>query len=146
MENAIEEIKVSYTSNSSVKPKISSSEDAYNLFLSCWSKHTIELQEEFKILLLNRANKVMGIYSCSKGGSSSTTVDVKLIFAVILKSTASSVILAHNHPSGSLIASQADKNLTKKIREAGKLLDIEVLDHLIVTKAGFMSFLDKGLM
>lgn len=146
MENIIEEIRVSYISNNSVKPKISSSEDAYNLFLTCWSKHTIELQEEFKVLLLNRANKVMGIYSCSKGGSSSTTVDIKLIFAVILKSTASSVILAHNHPSGSLIASQADKKLTEQIKKAGKLLDIEVLDHIIVTKFGFMSFVDKGLL
>ena len=146
MKNIIEEIKVSYTTNNSPKPKITSSEDAYNLFLSCWSKQTIELQEEFKVLLLNRANKVLGIYSCSKGGMSSTVVDVKLLFAVVLKGTASAIILAHNHPSGSLIASQADKNLTKKIKEAGKFLEIEVLDHLILTKDNFYSFVDNGLM
>lgn len=146
MKNTIQEIKVSYTTNDSDRQKISSSEDAYKLLLSCWSKHTIELQEEFKVLLLNRANKVLGIYSCFKGGTSSTTVDIKLVFAVALKGAASAIIIAHNHPSGNLSASKADKEITKKIVSTGKFLDIQVLDHLIITKDNFSSFKDLGLM
>jgi DNA repair protein RadC len=114
--------------------------------LNSWSKNTIELQEEFKILLLNRANVVLGVYSMSKGGVSGTFVDAKLIFSVALKCNASSIILAHNHPSGNLNPSQADKNITKKLVSAGKYLDVSILDHVIITKDDYYSFADNGLM
>jgi len=119
---------------------IISSVQAYDVLISNWNMDTIELFEEFKILLLNRTSEVLGIYTVSKGGISSTVVDAKIIFSVALKCLASSIILAHNHPSGNLKASQADIDLTRKIKECGKLLDIQVLDHLIITKEGYYAF------
>ena len=126
--------------------KISSSKQSYDILMACWSSSTIELQEEFKVLLLNRANQVLGIYPLSKGGVSATVVDAKLVFSVALKCNASSIIIAHNHPSGNLNPSEVDKNLTQKLKRAGQYLDITLLDHLIVTKDSFYSFSDNGLM
>ena len=97
-------------------------------------------------MLLNRANKVLGIYPVSKGGVSGTLVDPKLIFSVALKCNASSIILAHNHPSGNLFPSENDKELTQKLKSAGNFLDIKVLDHLIITPEGYFSFADEGLL
>ena len=91
--------------------------------------NTIELYEEFKVLLLNRANEVLGIHILSKGGISGTMVDLKLLFAVVLKSASSSIILAHNHPSGNLKPSEADKMLHNKIKKAANYLDVNVLDN-----------------
>lgn len=142
----ISEIKVSYSSNGSEKTKITNSESAYKLTLSCWDKSILELQEEFKVLLLNRANKVLGIYSLSKGGVSGTLVDAKLVFSVSLKCNASNIILAHNHPSGNLQPSECDKRLTAKLKSAGEYLDIKVIDHLIITKENYFSFADNGLL
>ena len=102
------------------------------------------MQEQFKILLLNRANKVLGIYEVSTGGMSGTVADPKLIFATALKACASSIILSHNHPSGNLKPSNADLQLTQKVKEGGKLLDIEVYDHIILTTEGYYSFADEG--
>ena len=142
--NKIKEIRVSYSSGIKNKLSIKNSQTSYDLLMSCWSKHTIELQEEFKILLLNRANQVLGIYPLSKGSVSGTLVDPKLVFSVALKCNASAIILAHNHPSGSLNISEADKSITEKLVKAGKYLDIKILDHLIVTKDSFYSFSDEG--
>ena len=144
MNQIINEIKLSYSNNQKEEIKITSSEDAYNVFIDNWDKDTIQLQEEFKVLLLNRANIVLGIYSLSKGGVSGTIVDVKLLLASAIKANASSIIIAHNHPSGNLKPSENDIRLTKKIKEAGNFLDIKLLDHIIVTKEGFYSFGDKG--
>ena len=112
--------------------------------MSCWNRNTIELQEEFKVLLLNRGNKVLGVYPLSKGGVSSTIVDLKLLFSVALKTNASGVILSHNHPSGNLNPSNVDENLTIKIKQASEFLDIKLLDHLIITKDGYYSFADNS--
>ncbi len=142
----ISEISVSYSSNKNDKLKISSSKQSYDVLMSCWSKSTIELQEEVKVLILNRANQILGIYPLSKGGVSGTVVDAKLVFSVALKCNASSIILAHNHPSGNVNPSEADKNLTDKLKLAGQYLDIVLLDHLIVTKDDFYSFSDNGLL
>lgn len=142
----IAEIKVSYSTLHQNKARIAGSESAYKLLFSCWDKTIIEYQEEFKVLLLNRAHKVLGIYPVSKGGVSGTLVDPKLIFGVALKCNASSIILAHNYPSGHLSPSESDKNLTKKLISAGNLLDIKVLDHLILTNEGYYSFADEGIM
>jgi DNA repair protein RadC len=139
----ISEIKVSYSNKSKELQIITDSKSSYTILLACWNKHTIELQEEFKVLLLNRRNAVLGIYSLSKGGVSGTIVDVKLVFSVALKCNASHIIIAHNHPSNNLKASAADKSLTNKIKTGAELLDIKLLDHIIITKDDYYSFADN---
>lgn len=104
------------------------------------------LHEEFHIILLNRANKVIGLKQISKGGISGTVADGKVIFKKALELQASAIILSHNHPSGQLKPSQADLQLTKKINEFGKMIDIQILDHLILTDNNYLSFADEGLM
>lgn len=142
--NIITEIKLIYSNNGVEAIKVTDSKSVYKVLLDNWDMDTIQLQEEFKVLLLNRANFALGIYPLSKGGVSGTLVDVKLLLASAIKANASSIIVAHNHPSGNLKPSQNDLQLTKKIREACKLVDLTLLDHLIVTKAGFYSFSDEG--
>ena len=97
-------------------------------------------------MLLNTANKPLGICKISEGGLSSTTVDVRNIFQTALKANAANVILFHNHPSGNLRPSEADRSITKKIIEAGKVMDIKVLDHVIMTAESYFSFTDEGEM
>lgn len=142
----ISEISVSYSNVNNKREKIKDSQTSYNVFLNTWSKSTIELQEEFKVLLLNRNNDVLGVYPLSKGGVSGTFVDVKLVFSVALKCNASSIIVAHNHPSGNLKPSQADRSLTEKLKLASEYLDIKLLDHIIVTKNDYYSFADNGIL
>jgi DNA repair protein RadC len=142
------EIKVSYSTKipSKERPQVTSSTTAYHIFKQYWNKDTIELQEEFNIMYLNRANRVLGIYNLSKGGIAGTVVDARIIFGVAVKCNAVSLILGHNHPSSNLKPSQADIDLTRKLIQAGKTLDIVVLDHLIVTKEGFYSMADEGVI
>ena len=130
----------------SERPKITSSKDSYNLLLQCWDMAKIELQEQFKVMLLNRSNKVLGIFEVSSGGITGTVADPKLIFMAALKASACGIIISHNHPSGNLKPSRPDEELTRKIKEAGRLLDIQVLDHVIVTSEGYYSFADEGLI
>lgn len=147
MNNNISEIELKYKPSKLIgnTTKITSSEKAYKVFLEHWNDDTLELVEEFKILLLNRANEVLGIHTLSKGGMTGTLVDLKLLFAVVLKSASCSIILAHNHPSGNLKPSEADKNLYKKIKSAASYLDISVLDNLIISRNGYFSFADEGI-
>lgn len=140
----VSEIKVAYITSDTPKVKIKSGDDAYNVLLASWNLDTIELQEEFKILLLNRANEVLGVYPLSKGGITGTVVDQRLIFAVALKCNASGIIMCHNHPSGKLLPSETDITLTKSIGKCAKLLGINILDHLIISKNGFYSFSSEG--
>ncbi len=140
----VAEIRVSYSTNNTYKIRVNSVLKAYQLLLSSWDSNIIELQEEFKILLLNRANEALGIYPLSKGGIAGTVVDVRLIFAVALKCNASGLILSHNHPSGKLIPSDADVTLTRKIKKCADLLDVNLIDHIIVTRAGYYSFTNEG--
>jgi len=144
----VSEITLHYQSKikASLRPKINHSKDAYQIFHLHWDKTKLELQEEFKIMLLNRANKVLGIANISSGGIAGTVADPKLIFAAALKAGCSSIIIAHNHPSGNLTPSEADIKLTCKLREAGKFLDLPVLDHLIITAEAFYSFADEGVL
>jgi len=145
MNNIISEIKVKYQpvklENGNIK--IRNSDDAYKVLLNHWNLDTIELQEEFKVLLLNNSNEVLGVYEMTKGGMTSTLVDVKLLFAVVLKSCATAIITCHNHPSGKLKPSNSDINIYEKIKNAAKLLDINYLDNLIITKKGKYSFNDE---
>ena len=101
--------------------------------------------EEFWVLYLNNSNKVIYKSQLSKGGITGTVVDVRLIFKTALEHNATSVILSHNHPSGKLLASDADKEITKKLKLAGEQLDIKVLDHVIITESGYLSFQDEGI-
>ena len=142
----ISEISVSYSNKTTENFKVHSSKESYEVVLKSWNPNTIELQEEFKVLLLNRSNTVLGIYCMSKGGVSGTVVDAKLIFSVALKCNASSIIISHNHPSGNLNPSDSDLRLTKKLKRAGEHLDIVLLDHIIVSKDSYYSFLDNGLI
>ena len=122
------------------------SHESYGLLMNTWNSDTIELLEEAKIILLNHANHVLGIYELSKGGVNGTVADAKIIFAIALKAMASGIIFSHNHPSGSLKPSEADKVLTQALVSAGKLLQIEVLDHVIITSECYFSFADEGLI
>ena len=140
------EISVTYSTKvkASNRPKIAGSRDAYELVLPVWDD--IEYRESFCILLMNRANRVLGIAHVSMGGISGTVADPKVIFQHALKANASSLILLHNHPSNNTNPSEADFHLTRKLVEGGKLLDLAVLDHLIVTTDGYYSFADEGLI
>jgi DNA repair protein RadC len=144
--NELAEIQVCYSTQNTQKEKINSVQTAYEFLLKSWNLGTLELQEEFKVLLLNRANNALGIYSLSKGGISGTIVDVRLLFAVALKCNASGVIICHNHPSGNTTPSEADITLTKKIKKCSELFDITLIDHLIITKDAFYSFSTEGLL
>ncbi|MDC7994040.1 JAB domain-containing protein [Altibacter sp. HG106] len=142
--NKISEIELSYKFYSNEILKVSDSQSAYDLLLNNWNLNTIELQEEFKCLLLDRDNKVLGVYSLSKGGTAGTVVDVKLLMVTALKSKTHAIIIAHNHPSSNLKPSDQDKNLTKKIMDASNFLDITLLDHIILSNNGYYSFSDEG--
>lgn len=140
----IAEIELVYSTSNEEKVNVSSSEMAYKVFLDHWNSSTIELQEEFKVLLLNRSNKALGIYHMSKGGVSGTVVDIKLLMATALKANASGIIIAYNHPSGNLKPSETDKSLTRKIKKACRYLDILLLDHIIITRNSYYSFSDNA--
>lgn len=142
----VSEIKVSF------KPRIKANErttvrsarEAYRVFLEQWSTDLIEYQEEFKIMLLNNANKVLGIIDLAKGAMDSVQVDLKILFAIALKASAKKIILAHNHPSGNLEPSRADKAITSRVVQVGQILDIAICDHLIITSQDYYSFADNG--
>src|SRR5690554_4826064 len=144
----VAEIQLTYKTKvkPSQRPKITSSKEAYGILLDNWDEGKLEFVEQFKVLLLNRANRVLGVYEVSTGGVSGTIADPKLVFAAAIKSSASAIILAHNHPSGQLKPSDADLKLTQKLKEGGKYLEIPVLDHIIVTSEGYYAFADEGLM
>ncbi len=102
--------------------------------------------EEFWVMYLNQGNKIIKTEQISRGGITQTSVDLRIIFKRGIELMATAIILAHNHPSGNLTPSEADKNLTKKIIEASTILDIQVLDHIIVTQKDYFSFADEGLI
>lgn len=144
----VAEIQLTYRSTvkASMRPKIAGSKDAELVLRKTWDEDKIELVEQFKVLLINRANKVLGVLEVSRGGISGTVADPKIIFVAALKAVASGIILAHNHPSGNLTPSQADIDLTRKLKEGGKFLEISVLDHIILTSEAYFSFADEGLL
>src|SRR5882762_1428059 len=145
---AVAEIQLTYKSNvkPSLRPKINDSKDAYELLKENWDASRIEFVEQFKTVFLNRANKVLGLLEVSTGGVSGTVADPKVIFVAAIKANASSFLVAHNHPSGNLSPSKSDIDLTRKLRDGGKLLEIQLLDHLIVTVEGYYSFADEGAL
>lgn len=129
------------TDKTNEKPQIKCSHDAFTLLPAAMLNNHVE---EFWIILLSRSNKVIGKERISKGGTTATVVDVKLIIRHAIEYLAQGIILAHNHPSGNLTPSGQDDTLTTKVKQAAALLDINVLDHLIVSSAGYYSYSDEG--
>lgn len=127
------------------RQKIKTSKDAAD-FIRQFYSDDIEIFESFFLLLLNRANTTVGYAKISQGGTAGTVVDVKIVAKYALDSLAHAVILAHNHPSGNLIPSEADKETTKKIQKALDLLEVVVLDHVILTADSYYSFTDNGML
>ncbi len=144
----VTEVELVYRNKSkaSERPIVKTSKDAYNIFFSTWDQDKIELQEQFRVMLLDRKSSVLAVTTLSTGGLSSCIVDLKLAFATAIKGLASSIIIAHNHPSGNLKPSAEDQSLTTKFATAGKLLELPLLDHIIVTNEGYTSFCDEGLL
>lgn len=142
------EVELSYKSKvkPSMREKIVCSRDTYDILKRIYDDTRIEHVEEFYVLMLNRGNNVMGWIKISEGGISSTTADVRIIFQAALLSNATSIVISHNHPSGNLQPSNADIQLTRKVKEAGKLLDIELMDHVIVSTEAYYSFADEGML
>ena len=141
------EVEIIYKSKipASKRVQIRHSVDAFKVLWEHWNKDTIEHHEEFKILLLNNKNAVLGIADISKGGVTATIIDARIVMQTALKAHATGIILAHNHPSSNPTPSESDVAITKKLSEAGKLMDIQVLDHLILTADGtFYSLVEEG--
>lgn len=144
-EQAIPEIKLQYHTSDSYG-KVSSSKDAADVIRKILPEGTIEMQEQVIVLYMNRANKVIGYYRHSTGGVTGAIMDIKLIISTALKSLSSGILIAHNHPSGNLNPSNADIEITKKISVAAKTVDVALLDHIIITKDGYYSFSDEGVL
>lgn len=146
--NLIAEVSVTYRTKQKLSelPQISDGAATAKYLRSIWNLDTLEYKEDFVVLFLTHSNKVLGWARVSSGGLASTVVDPRVIFSMALGTGCCFIILAHNHPSGSLIPSSADTGITHKMIEAGKLLDIRVLDHVILSVDGFYSFAEEGLM
>ena len=142
----LSEIHVSYKPGLISSKIINDSNAAFDILVTLFPQETICLQEQFVVLYLNRANRVIGSYQLSKGGLTGTIADVILILCVALKTLVTGLILAHNHPSGNLKPSEADIQLIQKLKDASKLMDIEWLDHMILNSNGYFSFTDDGII
>jgi DNA repair protein RadC len=142
----IAEVQVSYSCKIPVKDrfKVSSSYDCIDALRKIWPGY--EYIEYGYMLLLNRANHVIGYYQLSKGGTTSTIMDIKVISQIAVITNSQSIILAHNHPSGNLKASDNDRKLNEKVKAALKLFDITLLDHIILTEDSYTSMADEGLV
>jgi DNA repair protein RadC len=147
-EGKLHEIKLYYKPRISAKSKINCSSDAYASALKFYDQNTIALQEQFIILYLNRANTVLGAHQLFTGGLTGTIADIRLIMGIALKSLACGIIISHNHPSGNLIPSEADRTLTDKVKKACDIMDIKLYDHIIVSphEGSYFSFADEGLI
>lgn len=147
LSNEVAEIELNYLPRISIStlPKVSASRDAAAILRSTWS-NKIAYREEFRVIYLNRANRVLAVYKISEGGCTGTVADIKQIFQAALLVNAQAIILSHNHPSGNLSPSESDKALTRNIVAAGRTLEISVLDHIIMTQDSFISLADEGLL
>jgi len=129
-----------------LKSKICSSKDAADIFKQVWDIDSLEIYESFMVIYLNRANNTIGWYKVSQGGIIGTIIDNRLIFVTALNCLASGIIICHNHPSGNLQPSEADIKVTTKLKDAAKLLDISIIDHIIITVDGYLSMADEGII
>lgn len=144
LKKMIPEVKLRVSRKKGENFIIRSSSDAVQIFRRYFSKYKVETQEYFAVCYLDNANKVLGLYIVSMGTINSAAVEVRFVLAGALNMAATSMILFHNHPAGTLKASDADIRLTNKIKEAAKTHDLNVLDHVIVTADSYYSFLDEG--
>ena len=145
----ISEVRLVYRTKvkASDRLQVKYSKDAFDIFMESWDLDSIEHVEEFKLMLLTRSNKVLGIASISKGGINGTVTDVRIILQYAIKSNASGIIVCHNHPSGNLQPSESDRAITRKIKDSGLLMDVQFMDHLFITAAeDYYSFADNGLV
>lgn len=128
------------------RPLIATSQDAYRSFMSSWDKDILQLVEQFKVMFLDHGSRCLALYTLSTGGITSTVVDHRLVFVAALKLGATKLIAAHNHPSGNLKPSLYDEQSTSKLRSAGAVLDIVLVDHLIISVEGYFSFADEEML
>lgn len=144
----VAEVQLSYKPHfkAQERPQITTSKQAYDLLMANWDMSLINYIEQAKMILLNRNNRVLGIINLSTGGGASTVMDSRVIFATALKATATSLIVAHNHPSGNLRPSSEDIRITDKLKKAGRLLEIEVHDHLIISENGYFSMAEEAMI
>ena len=144
--NIVSEVELTYKNNVpyNQRQKISNSQGAYEILTNLFPENTMDYRETFIVLYLNRANQVLGYSVISQGGTSNTTVDIKMVIQTALLANASCIVLAHNHPSGNLRPSSDDNRITNRIIEAARLFDITVLDHIIITNESYYSFTDNG--
>lgn len=144
----VAEVQVKYRGKVNIRDRliIKGSQSAEEILRANWSD-SMALVEEFNVLFLNRANYVKGILRLSRGGITGTVADARILFAAALKGLATGIIVAHNHPTGSLKPSSQDIDLTRKLKHAGQLLDITLLDHIILSPySGYYSFADEGAL
>lgn len=143
----VPEIKVRYNrTRKAFLGKVTSAKDAAEFLRKVYTRGSIELQESFIVLYCNQMNEIIGYYKHTTGAINATIADVRIILGTALSSASTSIIIAHNHPSGNLKPSNADLQLTKKVKDAAKLLDIALLDHVIITKKSYLSFADEGIL
>ncbi|MEL7119910.1 MAG: JAB domain-containing protein [Bacteroidota bacterium] len=146
----VPEIQVSYSFKVAVRdrPKILTSEDSFEVFCEIWDKDIIAYQESIFALFLNGANRLLGYRCLSNGASNYTIMDAKHLFGIAVKCNVRSIVIGHNHPSGLIFPSDHDRKLTTKLFEGGKILDIMLLDHLIITPTldTYYSFADEGYL
>ena len=140
------EITLKYKSGEQKKVKIKSSKDSFDVMRLFFDQDTLELTESVIALFLNRSNNTIGWIKVSQGGISGTVIDIRLILATALKCAASGIILAHNHPSGNKQPSNNDIQITKKLKDAGNIMNIRLLDHLVITESEYYSMADEVLI
>jgi DNA repair protein RadC len=145
--NTISEVQISYKPSREVFSDIiiNRSTQASEIFQQIWSSD-LEYKEEMNIILMNRANKILGYNRVSTGGTTGTVVDLKVLFQLILKTNTQAFVIAHNHPSGNLKPSVQDLKLTEKVKEISRLLDVSFLDHMILSEGSYYSMADEGDM
>ena len=143
----LNEIQVVYKRSQPIEwETFKDSKDTVRTLRQLMDDETLDIQEQFLALFLNRNNQPIGFYPTSKGGLTGTVADPRLVLAAALKYPCTAIILCHNHPSGNLKPSKADEDLTTKFNQAAKLLDLKLLDHIILTREGYFSFTDEGLI
>lgn len=140
------EVELSYKKTAKKLGKVTCGEDAYKYLIKTYKKGTISYKEYFKVLLLNNNNDILGHAVISEGGITATYADLRIIFQAALLANATAIIISHNHPSGSLKPSTDDINLTNRIKRAGDVMNIKLLDHIILTEGGYCSFQDNGML
>lgn len=141
---SVGEVELSYKRKSNKTEKVVTSDDAYKVLRNTYSDGQIEFKEFFKVLLLDNAHNVLGWSLVGEGGLTECPTDVRVIFQTALLSNATRIIVCHNHPSGSLKPSKQDDNLTSELKQAGKILRIPIVDHIILSEDRFYSYADEG--